>query len=68
MAVIRLLTSNATHALLLELGVAFERESGLAVSLQMDSAVVMLARIKEGESADVAVLNAHFEARGLEAA
>jgi len=58
MAVIRLLTSNATHALLLELADAFERESGLEVSLQVESAVVMLARIKEGESADVAVLNA----------
>jgi len=58
MAVIELISSNATHALLQALAAAFERESGHQVSLRMDSAVVMLARIKEGESADVAVLNA----------
>jgi molybdate transport system substrate-binding protein len=56
---IRLVTSNATHALLEALVGAFERDQPLhRVSLEPDSAKIMLARIENGERADVAVLNA----------
>ena len=61
---IRVVTSNATHALLAALVRSFERaEPQYAISLEADSANSMLARIRNGEGADVAVLNApHVEA------
>jgi molybdate transport system substrate-binding protein len=61
---IRLLTSNATHALLDALVGEFERvEPRYHVSLEADSAKSMLSRIENGERADLGVLNApHVEA------
>jgi molybdate transport system substrate-binding protein len=55
---IQILTSNSTQPLLDALGAAFEKETGTRVSVRCDSAKVMLARIKEGESADLVVLGA----------
>jgi molybdate transport system substrate-binding protein len=55
---LKILTSNATHAALNALARTFERETGHEVRVQVDSAKVMLARIGEGERGDVAVLNA----------
>ena len=51
-----MLTSNATHSVLDALALAFERATGHGVSVKSDSAKVMLARIKSGETADIAVL------------
>ena len=51
-------TSNATRAVLDSLATAYERESAHSVTVQSDSASVMLARIRGGASADAAVLNA----------
>ena len=51
-------TSNATRGVLDALAQIYERESGQRVAVQSDSASVMLARIRSGETADVAVLNA----------
>jgi molybdate transport system substrate-binding protein len=61
---IRILTSNATHALLGALIRAFERaRPQYAVALEADSAKSMLERIEHGERADIAVLNApHVQA------
>ena len=61
---IRVVTSNATHALLAALVRSFEgAEPQYAISLEADSASSMLARIRNGEHADVAVLNSpHVEA------
>jgi molybdate transport system substrate-binding protein len=53
---IRVLTSNATRSVLDALATAFERTSGHSVSVNSDSAKLMLARIKSGETADIAVL------------
>src|SRR5688572_1235174 len=55
---ITLLTSNATFTVLEALCAAFEKEHGSTVSIRADSAKVMLGRIRDGEAADVAVLNA----------
>lgn len=56
---IRIVTSNATHALLGALACAFERERPrYRVTVEADSAKTMLARIESGERADLAVLNA----------
>ena len=61
-AALRLLTSNATHSVLRALATSFERAGGRAVCVHCDSAKVMLERIENGESGDVAVLNApHVE-------
>jgi molybdate transport system substrate-binding protein len=51
-------TSNATRAVLDSLAAAYERESAHSVTVQSDSASVMLARIRGGDTADAAVLNA----------
>ena len=51
-------TSNATRAALDSLSSAYERESGRSVTVQSDSASVMLARIRGGDTADAGVLNA----------
>jgi molybdate transport system substrate-binding protein len=51
-------TSNATRAVLDALASAYERESAHSVNVQSDSASVMLARIRGGDIADAAVLNA----------
>lgn len=50
------LTSNSTQPLLEALAARFERETGKAVRVRCDSAKVMLARIKAGETGDVVVL------------
>ena len=55
---LKIATSNATRAVLNALIRTFERETRQEVVLVYDSAYVMLARIKKGELADVAVLNA----------
>lgn len=56
---IRVLTSNATHVLLRTLVDAFAgRNPSSAVAVEADSAKVMLSRIRDGERADIAVLNA----------
>ena len=55
---IELVTSNATRAVLDELTSGFERASGHHVEIRSDSASVMFERIRNGERADVAVLNA----------
>jgi molybdate transport system substrate-binding protein len=61
---VRVVTSNATLALLGALVRAFERaRPQYTVALEADSAKSMLARIENGERADVAVLNApHVQA------
>lgn len=60
---ITLLTSNATFTVLEALCAAFEKEHGGTVSIRADSAKVMLGRIRDGEAADAAVLNApHLDA------
>src|SRR4051812_37592155 len=51
-------TSNATRPVLDVLAAAYESESGRAVTIESDSASVMLERIKNGARADAAVLNA----------
>ncbi|HEX2829670.1 MAG TPA: substrate-binding domain-containing protein [Burkholderiales bacterium] len=59
---IRIVTSNATNALLSALAARFEARTGLRVAIEHDSAKTLLARIEAGERADVAVLNApHVE-------
>lgn len=55
---IAVLTSNSTQPLLDTLGARFERETGIPVRVQCDSAKVMLARIKAGETGDAVVLGA----------
>jgi molybdate transport system substrate-binding protein len=56
--VLRVFTSNATHALLEALATRFEAETGCRVEIGFDSAKTLLARIEAGERADIAVLNA----------
>ena len=56
--VLRVYTSNATHALLHALATRFEAAAGWRIEIAFDSAKTMLARIEGGERADVAVLNA----------
>ncbi|MCW5603187.1 MAG: substrate-binding domain-containing protein [Burkholderiales bacterium] len=53
---IRTLTSNSTHTVLAALAQDFERATGHRLSVSADTAKGMLARIKGGETADVAVL------------
>ena len=55
---IAVLTSNSTQPLLDALGARFERETGKPVRVVCDSAKVMLARIKAGETGDLVVLGA----------
>lgn len=55
---IRIMTSNATRAVLNMLARDFERKAGHQVVVDHASAAVMLERIRNGEVADVAVLNA----------
>lgn len=55
---IAVLTSNSTQPLLDTLSARFERETGKSVRVICDSAKVMLARIKAGETGDVVVLGA----------
>ena len=56
--VLRIVTSNATHALLAALAPRFEAKTGIRLRIEHDSAKTMLSRIEAGEAADVAVLNA----------
>jgi molybdate transport system substrate-binding protein len=53
---IRVLSSNSTLSTLEALAPAFERETGHKVELLYDSAKAMLARIKAGETGDIAIL------------
>jgi molybdate transport system substrate-binding protein len=55
---VRMSTSNSTHALLQALAASYERRTGQPVEIACDSAKVMMARIRDGEAADVAVLGA----------
>jgi molybdate transport system substrate-binding protein len=55
---IRVFTSNSTHAVLNALAVRFERARGRKVDVHADSAKLVLERIIQGETADLAVLNA----------
>lgn len=55
---LRIVTSNATHALLDALAPSFEQATGCRLEIEHDSAKTMLARIEAGERADLAVLNA----------
>jgi molybdate transport system substrate-binding protein len=57
-APLAVLTSNATRAVLDALAETYERQSGARFTVNSDSASVMLARIRSGETADLAVLNA----------
>src|SRR5688572_9694174 len=52
------LTSNATRALLDTLAPMFERESGTRLEIRSGSARVIHERIRQGDTGDVAVLNA----------
>lgn len=56
--IIRVLTSNATHAVINALAAQFERARGRKVEAQADSARIMVDRIAHGETADLAVLHA----------
>jgi molybdate transport system substrate-binding protein len=53
---IKLLTSNSTRSVLDALAPLFELETGYRLGVHFDSAKIMLARIKSGETADVVVL------------
>ena len=55
---LRVLTSNSSFPVLDALAPAFERATGQRYSAQVDTARRMLARIKDGETADVVVLAA----------
>lgn len=55
---LRVLTSNSSFPVLDALVPAFERATGQRYSAQVDTARRMLARIKDGETADVVVLAA----------
>ena len=55
---IKVLCSNSSHAVMKELLPAFERASGHKVSINYDTAILTLNRIKGGETADVVILNA----------
>jgi molybdate transport system substrate-binding protein len=55
---IALVTSNATRSVLDELAIGFERASGHRIEIRSDSAKLVFERIRAGERADVAVLNA----------
>lgn len=57
-APLKVFTSNATRTVLDTLAAMYEREYGQRVAVHSDSASVMLSRIRDGETADVAVLNA----------
>src|SRR3974390_2397932 len=55
-SVITIFTSHATGPLLTAIATAFTRVNGQEVAVIRDSAKTMLARIKSGERADLAVL------------
>jgi len=55
---LKLLTSNSTHGVLKVLGPEFEKKTGYTLEMSFDPAQVMLRRIAEGESGDVAMLSA----------
>lgn len=55
---IKVLCSNSSHAVMEELLPAFERASGHQVSINYDTAILTLSRIKSGETADLVILNA----------
>jgi molybdate transport system substrate-binding protein len=54
---IRLLTSNSMHGVLDALIPQFEETSGTKVTLSYDPAQLMLKRIAEGETGDIAILS-----------
>jgi molybdate transport system substrate-binding protein len=53
---LKLFTSNSTRGVLAELLPQFERASGTRVAVSYDPALVMLKRISDGETADLAIL------------
>ena len=55
---LRVLTSNAARTVLDDLARIYQGESGQPITIESESASVMLERIRNGESADLAVLNA----------
>ena len=56
-APLRLFTSNSMRGVLGQLVPEFERSSGRSLNVSFDPAKIMLRRIAEGESADVAILS-----------
>ena len=52
------LSSNATKALIEELGPQFERATGQKLTLRFDNSAALKARIEKGEAFDVAVMTA----------
>ncbi|MGH8632906.1 MAG: molybdate ABC transporter substrate-binding protein, partial [Burkholderiales bacterium] len=52
---IRILASNSIRAVMGELVPQFERAGGISVSISYDPAKVMLARIQNGETADLVI-------------
>ncbi|MBI4192184.1 MAG: substrate-binding domain-containing protein [Betaproteobacteria bacterium] len=55
-AEIKVFSTNSMHAVLDELVPAFERASGNRVSVSYETAIAMLKRIKNGETADLAIM------------
>ena len=53
-----LLSSNATKALIEELGPQFEKASGQKLTIRFDNSAALKTRIEKGETFDVAVLTA----------
>ena len=53
---LKLFTSNSTRVVLAELLPEFERSSGTHVTVSHDPVLVMLKRISDGETADLAIL------------
>jgi len=61
----KILTSNSSRTVLDALAPAFERAAGHRYAVEFDSAKKMLARIKDGETGDVVILEASV-VKGLE--
>ena len=55
-AVLTLLSSNSTRGVLAQLLPEFERTTGTRVTVSYDPALIMLKRIRAGETGDVAIL------------
>ena len=55
-AEIRVLSTNGVRSALVELLPQFERTTGHKVSIDYDTANILFGRVKEGESADLAIL------------
>ncbi len=55
-AEIRVLSTNGVRSVMVEMASEFERATGHKVSIEYDTANLLLGRIKAGESADLAIL------------